>query len=625
MCGICGIVNKEGGDLGVVRAMNDRLIHRGPDDGAVWLEKNVAFGHRRLSILDLSKNGLQPMASMDGRYEIVFNGEIYNYADLRAQMAIKGYRFKSQTDTEVIMALYDFYGETCVGYMEGMWAFAIYDKQTERMFCSRDRFGKKPFYYFHDDKTFVFASQIKALLAIPGFRKNLNEEALGYYLTFGYIPGDLAIWRGIKKLPHASNLKIDTNQLEKITVETYWRSDEKLGKNIVFSSKEDVEENTRALLLKSVKKRLVADVPVGAFLSGGIDSSGVVAAVSREIGSMENFHTFSIGFDYKRYDETDKSELVARSIGTRHHAKRLGAQEALAITRELSDYYDEPFADSSMIPTYALAKLARQYVTVCLSGDGADELWGGYLNYVMFAYVTFIKKYSPKLLHGLIGRGSDVLSEILHPAHTNVGLAHGFRSLAWIKKDDPELFARLSSFHVPTDDKYYSLFNSYFVKNRTWQDCLMQSYLNTHLVDDFLVKVDRASMAHGLEVRCPYLDKEFAEFALANVPSSEKVYVKNGKYRLKSLLRRAISPWLPEEIIRGGKKGFSLPMSEYLVKEWEPVVKEAVLELADKNILPFTKKEIEITLKKHKRGYADYSQFIYALYNFSLWHEKWNK
>ncbi len=619
MCGICGIVSKEKGNgLELIGEMNNSLVHRGPDDGSVWTDDNLALGHRRLSIIDLTKNGLQPMTSADGGYVIVFNGEIYNFQDLREELIGKGYIFRSKTDTEVIMAAYDHLGDDCVNRFEGMWAFAIYDKKKQRVFFSRDRFGKKPLYYIKTDKYFAFASQPKALLKLLSGNKMIDEEALSYYLTYGYIPGEYSIWKSIKKMGAATAMTFDLNTWETKS-KHFWDTASVLGKSLIENN---LEEKTRSLLLRSVRKRLVSDVPVGAYLSGGVDSSGIVAAVSKEIGSLSNFHTFSIGFDYERYDETGKAKQVAEWIGSRHHSKVLGSKEAFDILNKLPEYYDEPFADSSMIPSYALAEMARSQVTVCLSGDGADELWGGYLNYIMYSYVHSIKQFSPSFLHNLIGKGAEALSQMVTPARTNPGLALGLRSLQWVGDTNSSIFARISSLHADTHEKYYSLFDKYF-NQKKWQDNLMQSYLNTHLVDDFLVKVDRASMANGLEVRCPYLDREFAEFALGSVSAEKKVAVNGVRYKLKTLLRRALRPWLPPQIITQGKQGFSLPMSEYLVNEWRSPVGEAVMELASSNFLPISRKQIEITVRLHNKGVADYSQFIYALYFLSLWRQKW--
>jgi asparagine synthase (glutamine-hydrolysing) len=624
MCGIVGVIyqNKKA-EPTIVNAMAKSIAHRGPNYQGVWCDGPVGLGHRRLSVIDLSSNGQQPMHDTTGRYCIVFNGEIYNYQELRLSLEGKGYFFHSNTDTEVIMAMYDAYGPTFITKLEGMWAFVLYDKKAHMIYGSRDRFGKKPLYYYQKNGCFAFASQPKALRHVQEIPFGLDQESVELYSMFGYIPEPRSIWKDIKKLPHGTYFLYKVGAKSDIVITEYWNSQDLLQPDESLST-EEIDEGIRKHLEQAVSRRLVADVPVGAFLSGGIDSSSVVAMMSRMKRPADVLHTFSIGFDYKRYDETGYANSMAEKFNTQHHVKILQSGEALDIIHKLPEYYDEPFADSSMIPSFALSQLAREHVTVALSGDGADELWGGYLNYVMFTYLQTIKDIFPKFSYPLIKNSSVLLANVLRSARYNPGLALGLKGLSWLECDYDQLFARLSSLYAYQSPGHGRLFKKYFDLNyqKSPSDALMQSYMNTHLVDDFLVKVDRASMAHGLEVRSPFLDTDFVAFA-HRVPALQKISVQGRKYELKGALKRAMAQYLPAKVLGRGKQGFSLPMSEYLVKEWNSLPEDHLMSLAEKNIIPFSKKELFFILKQHRRGVADYSQFLYAMTFFDIWHDYW--
>jgi len=591
MCGIAGYITKNQVDENVLIKMRDALSHRGPDDAGIFINeyKKVGLAHRRLSILDLSEAGHQPMSSEDKSIWIVYNGEIYNFQKIKNELKSLGYNFKSNTDTEIIIYAYKEYGIDCLEKFNGMFAFVIYDSNKNQLFFARDRFGIKPFHYgFLTNGDFVFASELKAITKHPAFKKEFDFGALGDYFKYRYIPSPRTIWKDIKKLPHGHYgiLKLDGFDLK--IEKHYDLADKVIGQP--STSLEEVE----SLMQDAVKKRLISDVEVGTFLSGGIDSSSITYFANKE---HERIKSFSIGFVPEKYSELSDSKFVAEFLGTNHITKVIDNVED-DIGEQLSYFYDEPHADSSNIPTYLLSKMTSAHVKVALSGDGGDEIFSGYRWYRQYLLDTKIEK-----IKSLFGSKQAIKQDF----------EKYYNSLLLNRFDDDKFkkfFA--SDIYQKVQDSNVNIFEKYLDKD--FKDVRQVQFVdfNTFMIDDILTKVDRASMAHSLEVRVPFLDHRLVE-AVLRLP--EKEYPQDS-YN-KPILKKLMQDKLPKQVLSKRKKGFSAP-----VTKWPFYKKSNQIILEGKAVQDgIIKKDFisDLIANKHKNR----SGMIWMTYVFEKWYQKW--
>jgi asparagine synthase (glutamine-hydrolysing) len=618
MCGITGVVyfNKERKiEPNLLKKMSDSISHRGPDDEGVYIHQNVGLGFRRLSIIDLS-TGHQPMANENESIYIVFNGEIYNYLEQRDILKQKGYSFKTATDTEVILYLYEEFGVDCLQYLRGMFAFAIWDNNKQQMFCARDRFGIKPFHYYTDREKFVFGSEIKAILKNGEVNTALSYEALDSYFSFGYITGDLSIYKNIKKLQPAHYLLLSFKEKSNIEIKRYW----KIKFDPDYSKTESQwTQEIEDCLSKTIKSHMVSDVPLGAFLSGGIDSSSVVAMMAKK--SERPIKTFSIGFKEQKFNELKYAREVANKYGCEHH-EEIVEPESISLLSKLVASYDEPFADSSAIPTYYVSRLARKHVTVALSGDGGDELFAGYRSYSRFnkLYSNPLNFKSPlinKLIWGNIYKlipNSVKGKGITYLLSKDKKFQFAYEQF-WVK----EVRQKLLLPHLPTIN-YASASEIYkmdILKNSSVKDrvSLMQLLdLQTYMVDDILTKVDRASMMNSLEVRVPLLDHKFAELTF-RIPGNLKLKGSEQKF----ILKKTMAPMLPESILNHPKQGFGVPLSIWFKEDLKTYVNDTFI---SNDCLLYNFLDKKYILKKviaNQFGNKDFSERIWALLFLNEW------
>jgi asparagine synthase (glutamine-hydrolysing) len=556
MCGIAGVTDP-GGDKAphrnrrVAEAMCEALVHRGPDDVGVWAAPHgaVALSHRRLSIIDLSPLGHNPMSWDGGRLWITYNGEIYNFRELRKELEALGYHFRSQTDTEVVLAAYDRWGVEAVQRFAGMFAFALWDEPQQRLWLVRDRLGKKPLYYAESNGALRFASELKALLVDDSLSRDLDIDALGLYLRFGYIPSPYSIYRAVRKLPPAHYL---ISERGRISIRRYWDPVEHLRPRLSMSADEAETELDRRLSV-AVKQRLIADVPLGGFLSGGVDSSLVVAMMKEQ--SESRVRTFTIRFTNPAYNEADHAGAVAKYLGTEHHEETCDERQMLDVVDRLADMFDEPFADSSAVPTYMVSKIARHYATVALSGDGGDELFFGYPRYQYYSYAARVLAL-PRPLRRAAALGADRLptrrlkriAAVLRSDEDDYG---GFVCW-WSPREIVDLTGR-----EPLAGPLYA--DALARIGDLERDCRCGLLdLVSYLPEDILTKVDRASMAVSLEVRAPLLDHRVVEFALG-LPPSMKRRGATSKWILRQLLYKRV----PRELIDRPKMGFGVPLRDW--------------------------------------------------------------
>lgn len=575
MCGIAGIIGFQGDMAAEIQKMNQKLYHRGPDAGSCWLDENrsVALGHRRLSIVDLSENGAQPMHSPDGRFVLVYNGETYNFRELRKELEKGGFSggFKGGSDTEVILAAFGRCGvEGTLRLMKGMFALALYDRKEGKVYLARDRVGEKPLYYGTVGGSFAFASDIAALRAMSGFRNEIDTAVLPLYFKYGYIPAPYSVYREIYKLEPGTWLSVDVSTL-RTERHTYWsmKRAAKDGEEHPFTgTRAGAADRLEELLKEAVRGQMISDVPLGAFLSGGIDSSLIVSIM--QAVSDRPVRTYTIGFDVENYNEAGFAREVASHLGTRHTELYVGKEEACKVILQLPECFTEPFADSSQIPTMLVSKMTREHVTVSLSGDAGDELFCGYNTYrVAQDELAKLKNKYHRLPRGLrraAGRFAGRIAgknELLHKAGAYLTIetledAHRYNGsedarAAYLPKDR----ARLA-------DAYASYRPGYLkegVANLMLMDTLQ------YLPDDILVKVDRAGMYYSLETRMPLLDKDIVEFAWT-LPQDYKY----GGGVTKRVMRDVLYRYVPKELIERPKKGFSVPLHEWLMqgelREW---------------------------------------------------------
>jgi asparagine synthase (glutamine-hydrolysing) len=545
---MCGIAGFNWNDTGLIKSMGDSLKHRGPDDEGFFSDSEVSLGHRRLSIIDLSPKGHQPMVFEN--LVIVFNGEIYNFKHLREQLKTEGYNFLSDTDTEVILYSYHKWGPACVNRFNGMWAFCIYNKSDKTFFISRDRFGIKPLYYYFDGRKFVFASELKAIRKHHS-HPDLSVEAANYFFYQKYVGGDLTIFKNCHKLRAGENLLFNL-RTKKVTINRYYDINKEVAvfQEVPLSERLRTVENT---ITEAIEKRLIADVPVGSFLSGGLDSSLISAVIN---GRHMNFDTFSIGFRDDSYNELEYSKLVAGHLKTRHHFDYMDIDEDSI--RFVLDSMDEPFGDASVFPTYLLSKITRQKVTVCLSGDGGDEVFGGYDTYKAYKLARFIPGIAAKLC--------SCFFNMLPPSDKKVSLS--FKVKRFSRDSNSNVNRRhLDWMATFNDSQRRMLVNDLFISAESFMEyssdrSILSVQLNdieNYLPGDILNKVDFASMLNSLESRVPYLDHELVPMVLS-LP--EKYKIKG--LRTKWLLRNIASKYVPQQIINRPKRGFTVPISRWI-------------------------------------------------------------
>lgn len=568
MCGICGIWQLNSVvDEDALRQMSGRLAHRGPDDSGTYISADgrAGLGFRRLAIIDLSPGGHQPMTNEDSSLWIVFNGEIYNYPALRKALVNAGHEFRSTSDTEVILHGYEEWGEGILRRLRGMFAFALWNEREHSLLLARDRLGIKPLHYYWDGKRFAFASEIKALLALPDLKAGLDHSAIWDYFTYLYIPAPKTVYQSIRKLPPAHFLKLRSDFIcdgdLAPSIQEYW---DVTDWGAATLSRKDAAEAARARLRDAVQSHLIADVPVGVLLSGGLDSTAVTAMAAQD--HSDPLMSFSIGFDVEEHSELHFAQMAAEAFGTRHHTRTVSRSDFDGAARQMASLYDEPFADNSGLPTLLVSQLAARHVKVVLAGDGGDETLAGYFRYLRWFELSASERISPALrsifdkaalgvlapLSGLRGVMGLIYSRHLH-VHGKEGADRYGALVCPIQSfQKPYLLPDLAREFRGYDDYWY--FRRYWRSDLDPLSRMQYVDLKTYLPDDILTKVDRASMAASLEVRVPFLDHEWVEFAASLPP----------EYRLnKSILRNALADVVPPAILTRPKKGFSSPVLDW--------------------------------------------------------------
>jgi asparagine synthase (glutamine-hydrolysing) len=619
VCGIAGRLNFRTGapvDPGVLRGMGALLAHRGPDGEGLWCEGAVGLAHRRLAIIDLTDAARQPMVAEDPRVRVVLNGEIYNFRELRAELVARGQRFRTQSDTEVLLAAYAAHGVECLSRLRGMFAFALWDGGRRRLLLARDRTGKKPLYYRLDADGIAFASEPKAFLADPAFEARPDAAALSDYLTYHYVPAPGSAFAGVRRVPPAHFLVVEDGQLR---LERYWRLRYEPKR---WLSEDDAAAELLARLRDAVRCRLVADVPLGAFLSGGIDSSAVVALMA-EAGAAP-VRTFSIGFEEREYDELPYARLVARRYGTDHH-EFVVRPEAVDLLPRLVWHYNEPYADSSAIATFRLAELTRRHVTVALSGDGGDESLAGYRRHLASrlaeraaALTRPVRRPLAALLDALPGSGRRMA--YARRVLAGLGEPAARRHARWASHLDPALKRELTTeeFRRATGerDSLEHLAEAFRrAEGADLLDATLAIDVETYLPDDLLVKVDIATMAHGLEGRSPFLDHELMEFC-ASLPAGLKLRGRTTKY----LLKRAVRALLPGPVIDRPKQGFGVPIDRWLRGELRAMAHDVLLDARTLQRGYFREPVVRRLLDEHARGVRGWHAELWSLLVLELWH-----
>jgi len=617
MCGIAGkfVFNGDLVSRNLIGKMCSTLTHRGPNDEGIYTAPFIGLGQRRLSIIDLNRNAAPPLTNEEKSIWIVFNGEIYNFQELRKSLSDKGHIFRTNTDTEVIVHLYEEYGIECLRFMRGMFAFTLWDSRDKKLFAARDRLGKKPFYYTKTPSSFIFGSEIKAITADPEVSVSPDYHALDCYLTCQYVPSPLTAFSRIAKLPPAHYLLCTADGT--VSICRYWVPP---APDKIEASSVEIEKEILTRLREAVRIRLVSDVPIGAFLSGGVDSGSIVALMAME--SSKPVKTFSIGFEECDFNELPYARLVAERYGTEHHEiiVKPNAAEMLPL---LVRHFNEPFADSSALPTYYVSKMTREHVTVSLSGDGGDENFSGYSHYSQtLAWEMF--DIAPRLLRKSVKAALTPLLRMLpYGNHT----ARVSRALAMISSGLPERY-RLQMTTIKPQEKdalYTDFFRSLLGDRQTgwsipWDksmdslDWMMRHDLNYYLPDCLMVKTDRASMANSLEVRCPFLDHEFIEFA-AKIPSALKRNGADGKV----VLKKAVAGLLPEEILRKKKSGFGIPLARWFREDLSTSLRAMLLDETARKRGLFHQGFIKMMIEDHVSGKRDWSNRLWSLLFLEMW------
>jgi len=616
MCGIAGIVSADRPDVQLVRSMCDELAHRGPDGSGFHADDRAALGMRRLAIIDVA-GGQQPVYNENRTVAAVFNGEIYNFAELRAELRGRGHTLTTNGDSECLVHLYEDYGDDLVHRLRGMFAFAIWDAANRRLLLGRDRVGKKPLYWRDGGTSLSFGSELKSLIVDPAVPRRVDPVALDHYLTYQYVPAPWSIYEGIQKLPPGHVLAWQDGVAK---VSRYWRLD---AAERHVGSVDEAAEQLRELLLDATRVRMVSERPLGAFLSGGIDSSAVVAAMARQASAPIN--TFSIGFEEGRFDERGHARTLAEHYGTNHH-EFVVTPSALDILPTLAYHFDEPFADSSAIPSFYVAKMSSGHVTVVLTGDGGDESFGGYERYALLDRAARIPV--PRFARrGLSGLGRLIIGHSV----SGSPLRSAGRAAEILAQPLPRRYARLMSYFTPDQkagvysdnlaerlagvDSYELLYEA-FAASRASSDVgrLMDVDVQTYLPGDLLAKVDITTMACSLEARSPFLDHQVMEWA-AGLPGRLKVRSRDTKV----LLKHAMAPWLPAELIDRRKQGFGIPLAAWLRSDLRGVCRDVLTDATARSRGLFKPEAVSRLLADHDHG-TDRSRQIWALLQFELWH-----
>ncbi len=623
MCGIVGIVRNDRSDIdqNVLMQMCEAIRHRGPDDDGFYVNGPVGLGMRRLSIIDLA-GGRQPIHNQDQTAWIVFNGEIYNYRQLRDQLEKLGHVFYTNSDTEAIVHAYDQYGADCPKHLRGMFAFAIWDERTQELFLARDRVGKKPLLYAHVNGQFVFGSEFSALLRHPSISKDIDHEALHHYLSFMCVPAPLTAYRNIRKLEPGHSLRWRKGE---INIQQYWAPD---FSNKLQISEQEAGDRAIEVLRDSVKVRLMSEVPLGAFLSGGIDSSAVVALMSEE--SSEPVKTFSIGFEEQDFSELHHARRVAEHVGADHH-EFIVRPDALEVLPTLVEHYGEPYADSSSIPTYYVARETRKHVTVALNGDGGDECFAGYERYAAMRLAERYRRMPHIMRETVIKQMVNLLpsSELRRSRVRDVkrflnaaSLAPVERYLQWVTVLDRKKKAELYTDEMLNQTSQFdpaSLLSPWFVRanGAGVVDASLLADTMTYLPNDLLVKVDIASMAVSLEARSPFLDHHVIEFA-ASLPENLKLRGLTTKYLLKRVLKRLV----PVENLNRPKMGFGVPIGHWFRGDMQKFLAEVLFSEKALGRGLFKRDPVKRMYDLHVRGEQDYAPQLWTLLMLELWFER---
>ncbi len=621
MCGICGIYdsNTIAIDKNILKAMNDSIKYRGPDDSGFFFDDHLALAHRRLSIIDL-KTGQQPIHNENEDCFVVYNGEIYNFAEIRERLESKGHRFYTNTDTEVIVHAYEEYGESCLEHFNGMFAFAIWDAAKKKLFLARDRLGIKPLYYYYDGSKLVFASELKSIIADRSVPKEVDLNSLNSFFAYEYVPAPLTILKGISKLPPGHYLTLTKGS--NLEIKKYWDVTFREKKGFNRGDKNYYTKEIFNLLKCSVKKRLIADVPVGAFLSGGIDSSAIVAAMSH---ATDQIKTFSIGFEQESYSELNDARLVAQRYNTEHHEKVLDVKLLINLLNTITKDIDEPFGDLSIFPTYLVAQFARKHVKVVLSGDGGDELFAGYDWYLanrLYRYYRFFpghKLVLPSVLKkfkqrpqskGLINKSKRFTEGVL----MDKNLGHLRWMTSFTAQVQKEIYADL-----PRNlSNPFKLVENHAAGISGNLNKMLYVDIKTYLPDDILTKVDRASMFNSLEARVPFLDYTFVEFS-ATIPQRYKL----SSFERKHILKKALLPHLPKQILYKDKQGFTMPMKHWLRHELKDLMLETLSEQKIKEVGFLNPEYVSKVINQHLTKTRDNQRHIWAMMNFQMWHQNY--
>ncbi len=602
MCGIFGF-NWEDEEL--AKNIGSLLYHRGPDGEGCFVKKGISIGHRRLSIIDLSERGKQPMSNEQKTLWITYNGEIFNFQELRSELVKRGHRFKSRTDTEVLLHGFEEWNWKVLEKIEGQFAFCIFDVKKKELFLARDPVGINPLFYYYDGKKFIFSSELKGILSC-GIERVIERDALHHYLLYGYLPTNKSIFKNTFKLSPGTYLRFNLRTKEITKQGKYWNPE-------VGEKQQLDEEQLLKLLKESVQKRLVADVPVGAFLSGGVDSSAIVGLASK---FSSNINTFSIRFDVPSFNESDYAAIVSKHFKTQHTEICFKAEDVKKLIRKLPLYFDEPFADPSMIPTFLVAQVAAKRVKVCLTGDGADELFGGYERYRLYQrlriydlYPGIINKICYQLLRPFKGELSSKIRTFFEigslPREQQLA-----RTLSYLNKEE---FILLTG---QTPERIYKNYPVQHRQNRLEEACITDLY--TYLPSDGLTKVDRASMANSLETRPPFLDSRIIKFALKIKPEL-KISHGTTKYFLKKSLQKL----LPGIILSRRKQGFAVPLEHYFKGTLSPLLEKYVFSYNKHN---FFREEYLVFLReklKLKRWRKNYGRILWTILMFNLWWDTW--
>jgi asparagine synthase (glutamine-hydrolysing) len=627
MCGIVGHVSYRGSVThGEIQEMAKALVHRGPDDEGIYLNNELGrgrevegerkppfagLGHRRLSIIDLS-TGKQPIHNEDGRVWIVYNGETYNFKELRSELIACGHEFYTTTDTEIIVHMYEDYGNRCVDHLAGMFAFAIWDEKRAKLFLARDRMGEKPLYYYWDGEDIVFASELKGILAWPRFVRRLQVSGLVEYLRYGYVPDPLSIFENVFKLPPGNFLTLEKGEMR---IERYWE--------LEFSGQEGMDENELKeelfeRLREAVRSRLVSDVPVGAFLSGGVDSSSVVALMAQEM--KEPVKTFSIGFGEEDYNELPYAKKVAELFMTDHHELLITAKNFDLVEKIISQF-DEPFGDASAIPTYFVSEFAAEYVKVVLSGDGGDEVFGGYDSYAVMLGRTRYERLPKNVLRWVGKLGQSLPDRMVGKRFLyNISLPLDSRYLDYIShvssRKNRELLSDELLKYMEEEEKEFGVYGAYLEESEGLDPLSRLQYVDmqTYLPGDILVKVDRMSMAHSLETRVPMLDHELVAF-VNGIPPGMKLRGEERKHILKGAMEKVVPPG----VLRRKKHGFAVPLRLWFKGDLKAFIREILFEERSAQRGYFNKKYLEVLFKEYEEGRRDHSTLFWHLVVLELW------